>query len=431
MEVSGRAAFIFEMVYYYLVMGGAAYVVYCAVRRVLVTGKMRWRKLLLFGGCYILCTTIIFIGDIVNLPPALLVFICCVCVCAEGSGWKRVTLGLMVASTVLAYNAFLDSCFFYVFPRLWESCRGLMRLAFAFILYIGIRQNRMEQDFELSTLLWKLMLMLTCMPLGVVVSLVCFRSPYSINMGTMIADGTLLFLAFISFIGLFRALSVLKRQQDLEQENLLAEHNRRYYEEMEMQQFEIRRLKHDLANHLQALLALTEERRTSYIEELIEHSSFTQVLNYSADATVNAVLTSKESLIRHKQIGLHAVVDIQEELPFEKADICAVLSNAIDNAVEACECLLEAEGERKAVRTECEISLTARFAKGVLAVCVKNPCRAFIGKKKFFYTTKKDAANHGYGLRSIREAVKKYGGSMEVEQKDGWFTLFLYIPASQ
>lgn len=431
MEVSSQAAHEFEMLYYMALGVLASYVIYCSLGRLLVRRKSQWRRILLCGGCYILCTGIIYIGDIVNLPPTLLVFICCVYVCTDGSRWKRGTMGLMVASTVLAYNAFLDSCFFYFFPGLWDYSRGGMRLVFAILLYIGIRRNQMEPDFELSLPLWKLMFMLTCIPLSIVFSLVCFRSPYSINMGTMIADGALLLVAFISFIGLFRALLVLNRQQHLEQENLLARHNRRYYEEMEAQQFEIRRLKHDLGNHLQALLALTEERRTSYIEELINHSSFTQILNYSADATVNAVLTSKESLIRHKQIGFHAVVDIQEELPFDKADICAVLSNALDNAMEACECLREAQRGQKAERTEYEISFTARFAKGLLAVSVKNPCKGADVKSKSLCTTKKDAANHGYGLRSIREAVKKYGGNMETEQKEGWFTLFLYIPTSQ
>lgn len=43
-------------------------------------------------------------------------------------------------------------------------------------------------------------------------------------------------------------------------------------------------------------------------------------------------------------------------------------------------------------------------------------------------TTKKDRTRHGYGLRSIRMSVEKYGGHMEIRQEEGQFTLFGYLP---
>ena len=50
------------------------------------------------------------------------------------------------------------------------------------------------------------------------------------------------------------------------------------------------------------------------------------------------------------------------------------------------------------------------------------------GRPQFPKTTKRDAENHGLGLRSIQETVKKYGGSMEITRQEGRFCLFLYLP---
>ncbi|MBO5488241.1 MAG: ATP-binding protein, partial [Eubacterium sp.] len=74
---------------------------------------------------------------------------------------------------------------------------------------------------------------------------------------------------------------MLDRHQKLERESVLAEHNKKYYEAMEQQQFEIRRLKHDLANHLQVLTALPEEEKNNYIKEMLDNPIFTKVLAYS------------------------------------------------------------------------------------------------------------------------------------------------------
>lgn len=101
-------------------------------------------------------------------------------------------------------------------------------------------------------------------------------------------------------------------------------------------------------------------------------------------------------------------MDIPGELPFEKPDLCALFANALDNAIEACAAL--DAGSR-------QIELSARAAKGILAVEVRNPFGGQLsgGLPK---TTKQDAANHGYGLRSIQE-IAKYGGSMEIRQEEG------------
>ena len=72
-------------------------------------------------------------------------------------------------------------------------------------------------------------------------------------------------MALFSFVGLLWTTVVLSRQRKLEQQSMYAEMNRKYYESMEQQHFEIRRMRHDMANYLQTLSVLPEKEKEEYI----------------------------------------------------------------------------------------------------------------------------------------------------------------------
>lgn len=83
-----------------------------------IRAKRTWySRGLLFFGSWLISSMIIFIGDLANLPPTLLVFLGCVWFGCEGSVLKRITIGLMMASTIFAFNGFHDNiisaCIYY------------------------------------------------------------------------------------------------------------------------------------------------------------------------------------------------------------------------------------------------------------------------------------------------------------------------------
>lgn len=414
----------------------AAVFVYLALSCLIRIKEKRWCKVFLFLSCWQASFMIIYIGDMFNLSLSMVIFLAALWITCEGTGSKKLTLGLMFSSTIYAFNGFWDNGVGFIMHHYGKDdfYRNMYlpgRLIFAVFLYLTIRSLKVEKDFELSRPLWRLMLLLTLSPLGIMISVILFSSPYVNLASIVLADSILFLIVMLSFAGLLRALIVLERQQRLERENLLADQNQRYYEAMEQQQFEIRRLRHDLSNHLQALLALPGQERDDYIKGMLDNPALGQILTWCGDSTINAVLTTKQGLMRQKGVRFLAKVDIKEELPFEKADICAIFANALDNAVEGC---MELEESLR------EIHLDARTGKGILAVNIQNACKSTesngskkrsAGRDMLPGTTKKDAKNHGYGLRSIQETVKKYGGSMEIERKENTFNLFLYLPISE
>lgn len=281
-----------------------------------------------------------------------------------------------------------------------------------------IRKLGPDRDFELAPSMWRLLFILTLPPLGIVFSLVLL-SDYD-TAGISVQYLFLLLLSLSAFAGLLWTMVVLARQQKLEEEALLAEQNRRYYEAMENQHFEIRRLKHDMTNHLQTALALPDDQREGYLRELLEQTGASRTLKYCGDTTVNIILSAKAALMEQNHIDFHVSADISEPLPMEKTDISAVFGNALDNALEAVKKLPESQRR---------VSLEARQGKGILAVSVRNQGRLPDSEKEerrkqnpgirqfFPSTTKCDTKNHGLGIPSIQAALKKYDGMLELRQE--------------
>ncbi|MBQ3164709.1 MAG: hypothetical protein IJC02_09285, partial [Lachnospiraceae bacterium] len=297
-------ATIWEAVLGYFFMTVLSVPIYWSIRSLLQIKKKWWCKPVLLFISWLILGMIIFIGFWGNLPVTLLIFMLGIWNCCEGSRWKRLVIGFMLASTVFAFNGFWDNgleVFLFMYMKIPHNMvtrwTGLLyRGGYALLLYLFICSRKPRADFELTIPLWKLLFVLNLPSLGIVLSLVLLRNPFGQNLPTILADSALFLIAAFAIIGLIWAMLVLERHQALEQENALARMNRQYFESMEQQNFAIRRMKHDLTNHLQTLLVLSEEKRTDYIEEMLGSSTLTQTLHYSGDTTVNVVLSAKEGI---------------------------------------------------------------------------------------------------------------------------------------
>ena len=71
--------------------------------------SQRWKRLLVFLGCWLLHNIPIFIGDAVNILIVFSCFLLFILVSCEGSLWKKITVGSMYASTIFSFNALRDT----------------------------------------------------------------------------------------------------------------------------------------------------------------------------------------------------------------------------------------------------------------------------------------------------------------------------------
>lgn len=396
----------------------------------LVPRKGKFWCLLRVIGAFLLSGMVIFIGDPDNFIPTLLIFSATTCFGYENSLWQKLTVAFITASLGLSVSALLSE----LFPvELWSPMRGLIWL----LLFLSIRKYHLQDDYQLSDSLWKLLSFLNLTPLGIVMA-VCLGFPLSVSEEGNSALSLfylktvepvlhiLLLLAILSFYGLLGAIKTLARQYRMEQDQVLYETNRQYYLQLEQTQFEIRKFRHDMVHHLQALTLLSEEKRTDYLKDLLDHPSLRYSASFCENQTVNAVINAKMSRIREASIDFHCKLSIPEDIPMEKIDLCTIFANCLDNAIDACNKFSQIVSFMKT------ISLDAKYDKGIFLLQCKNPLPdSLLTEDGKLITSKPDRKNHGIGIPSIREAVKRYHGTVELTVSEGEFTMLVNIILSE
>ncbi len=181
---------------------------------------------------------------------------------------------------------------------------------------------------------------------------------------------------------------------------------------------ELREVRHDLKNHvayMRALLdsgdtvALTEyfEQLTGkFSEQLFEHYDF-------GNKTVSSVMNLERRRAQEKEIQLNLNIAVPEALPMDESDLCALLTNAMDNAIEAC----EREGGGK-------ISLVMNcVGQDSLYCCVMNPTSLSAVPRHLgmLGTSKADKELHGHGINIMQGICRKYDGHFNCRIEDGQF----------
>ena len=114
-------------------------------------------------------------------------------------------------------------------------------------------------------------------------------------------------------------------------------------------------------------------------------------------------------------IKLNLRIEIPQKLRFNDADICVILGNCLDNSIEAV-CKLDDVSKR-------EVNVDLVYRKKGLLIKISNPFSGDIKKdtNRNLVTTKADKENHGMGLCSVKNAVSKYNGAMNISTDNSMF----------
>lgn len=195
-----------------------------------------------------------------------------------------------------------------------------------------------------------------------------------------------------------------------------------YYDLAMQYSEETRKLKHDLRNQLQVIsLLLTQNpaKAVSMFSEMEEYLLNLGTLYRSGNEIVDTVLTVKNNFAVSNQIDTDIQIGSIDSIVISDKDLCSILTNVLDNAIEACMKL--PEEERK-------IMMRIAERKGYLAMkCVNTYLCSRVDYKKAWRTDKEDFINHGYGLKIIRSIVEKYEGDMETLTMDNQFSLTIML----
>jgi len=192
-----------------------------------------------------------------------------------------------------------------------------------------------------------------------------------------------------------------------------------HYQNIMMTQGEVKKLKHDIRNHMYTIKAYVQNDKNSecleYIGKIINSAEKSQSYIDTGNTVIDAILNTKKAEAESKGIEFNLNIKIPENLPVAPEDECIILGNALDNAIEACE----------SVREKKYISVTMKFDREDLICKITNSCVSSKGKNKI--TTKSDAKNHSLGISNINEALNKYHSTVRITNNNNEYSLFFVI----
>lgn len=178
---------------------------------------------------------------------------------------------------------------------------------------------------------------------------------------------------------------------------------------------------HDLKHQIRALRSAKKEELDRYLGEIEESVEIYEAIVKTGNDVLDTILTEKSLYCKKHKIQVTCVTDGSQMGFIDTIDLYAILGNAMDNAIEAVEKIKEKEKR--------QIDVMIYRQHNFLVVNIMNPmAEELVYEDGIPLTTKKDKTSHGFGLRSIRQILKKYEGFLTVGEEDGCFSLKMLIP---
>lgn len=192
---------------------------------------------------------------------------------------------------------------------------------------------------------------------------------------------------------------------------------RDFYEARLAHEDAIRSLRHDMAGHLNTIALLLQDDKTTeakkYLDGIIEYHKEQSSEIFCQNPYMNAVLQNYAAKCRKQHIELVCHIGIkEEELP--ATELCLILNNALENALEGS--LTMPEGEKI-------IKVQAAVRQNQFLLRVSNRFDGHLTIVNGLPVSEKEREGHGYGLSNIRQAAERRGGHMSYYIQDGYFVL--------
>lgn len=221
-------------------------------------------------------------------------------------------------------------------------------------------------------------------------------------------------LVFTLFEALMRQAHIEVKYKLMEQQ---IEYQTNYYKNLSESRMEIRKIWHDLKNHLICLFSMAADGNLTGIKEYINslHAIVEEAVKTidTGNPVIDALLSEKQAFAKREEIAMEVEILIPKKLRIDPIDACILLGNTLDNAIEAS---MKAQSK--------EISVKFIQKENHLLLTVINPTDGKLEKDNAIYkTTKEDAIKHGFGLLNIKNIVEKYDGNLMLTHEDNLFTL--------
>lgn len=380
-------------------------------------------------------STIISLPAYVNIAVTVIVTLFAVTITYEGMWWNKCVF-------VITFNAIwmlMETLSNYVLMIYCEQYASIQPIGSfvskSFFLAVIIALKKVFTDDEIKELSVRYSIMLVLIPMGsIYIMNNVFMLGFTVNDNhtrinsaiTVIILLVMNILIFYIYMKLADDLRLRRMASVYEQQLELCE---RHQQEREISILQLRDAKHNMKNNLVSILAYAENRQhekiIGFINEIMEESGMAiAAISNSGNIVIDSLIGYWYVTAKKKEIDFKTDICIPMMLPFKGADICLILGNLLENAVEAAQ---KVDGKKY-------IEIKMKYDKNNILLSVTNSYSGKLLKTKDhrLKSTKTDTENHGVGLASVYRAVAKYCGTIIIDDSvSGQFKIRVLLYGNQ
>ena len=281
-----------------------------------------------------------------------------------------------------------------------------------FICLLSACLNLRKRNIQKSIIMFYALIQLMYIPIGIQISIL-HSSP--IHTIFLTATGAVSFV-LVYFLSGYTAKQIRleKASQFLDEQIILQD---RHTKEMSLQYESVEKFKTEFKNTIEAIREINKSGSISDVQKSINELSDkvrnSGKLYFTGIPAIDSIMYFKLNTAKEYNIKMNISVRNIDLGHISEIDICSIIANLLDNAIEAC---LRETGEKY-------IDFNIKLIHGYLTIGTKNPCSSFSASTK-----KSNPKEHGIGMIIIDDIVKRYGGEVERKLIDGEIFITVSLP---
>lgn len=395
----------------------------------------RWKHLVIqFLAVIILvsCSNIVvYPEEVTGTIGFFLFFIVFMACCFRDELYLKLSAALIIFPVIAASNYITQDIGFLIWMHLFNSNMSpaastilhsltlALRIPFWYCVYICILKWTAPGSKMLTRKMWLILDMISLTSFISVITVI--QKTTTLNSYTAYPTCAACILTSLGCCGLLTYMAKAARA-DIELQAY--QYQQTYYKELEQNQQTVRKLRHDMKNHLNIIGTFLKEQQTkqaeSYLQEL-NHEFAASAKIYCQNSIINAVLNSKEQLAKDTEINYQFQIDLEEIPAIRDIDLCSLFANTLDNAIEACRMIPRIKDRTLSVKVRCKNHFFSYQIKNAKAHEIRI-------ENELIQTSKPNPERHGIGLQNVKSIVEKYNGDINIAYDSNSFCVTILFP---
>ncbi|WP_027623807.1 sensor histidine kinase [Clostridium lundense] len=383
-------------------------------------------KVITILGMSCIASVVIFISDIINISWTLIAYIALMLICYKENFIKKISVIFILYPIIISINLFFSELSIrgplpdLKYKQILLIIKYILTASIWRFIYNLVKDKIIYAKEYITDKIWILIDIISLSSFTLAMSMVIFTSHARRYQAFIVMPACL-----ISNLTILFTIKLVIQSVKIQADNNIFKLQSKYYETLEKEQKNIRKIRHDMNNHLQIIGTYLNngnlEEGKKYLESLSCVVNDNTTKFFCTNDIINAVINNKYILIKENNIKNEISISIDEISKINNMDLCSIFANTFDNAIEACLKIKEPSQRYIAVK--------ARYNKGYFIYNINNTKNnAVLTDNKRYFTDKNNKELHGWGLQNVTDIVNKYNGDIEISHTDNEFSVLIIIP---